>query len=515
MASAAASVPGTAALPVRHKALLTLGLMLAMMMQILDTTIANVAIPHMQASLGATIDTVSWVLTSYIIAAAVAIPITGWLADRIGSRLLMLCAVTGFILASMLCGIATSLEQMVIFRVLQGVAAAFIGPLTQAAMLDINPSEKHNSAMTMWSMAAVVAPIFGPIIGGWLTESYNWRWVFYVNLPIGLVTFALLFALLPSHPVRRRRFDGFGFAMVALGIASFQLMLDRGQQLDWFESIEIWIMLGVSIAALWMFLVHMIAARDTIVSRSIFANGNFVAAFALIALVGMLVFAVMALMPTMLQGVFGYPVMDAGMLLAPRGVGVMIAMLIASRLVTLIDQRAILIIGFAITVWSLYMMTGWSIEMSARPIIVASVIQGLGIGFVFVSLNVMAFATLDARLRAEGASLLNLSRSVGASIGISIGASSLARSIQISHADLSANITPYTMPALPAETLGQYEPLGVTALAMIDAEINRQAAMIGYLNDFYMLMLATIAAIPFLFLLRKPKPAAAPDPALE
>lgn len=501
----ASGTPGVAALPVRHKALLTLGLMLAMMMQILDTTIANVAIPHMQASLGATIDTVSWVLTSYIVASAVAIPITGWLADRIGSRLLMLCAVTGFIIASMLCGIATSLEQMVIFRILQGIAAAFIGPLTQAAMLDINPPEKHNSAMTMWSMAAVVAPIFGPIIGGWLTENYNWRWVFYVNLPIGLITFALLWFLLPSHPVRRRRFDGFGFAMVALGIASFQLMLDRGHRLDWFESTQIWIMCGISVAALWMFFVHMATGRNTIVSRSLFANVNFVAAFILIALVGMLIFAVMALMPQLLQGVYGYPVMDAGMMLAPRGVGVMIAMLVASRLVTLIDQRATLIIGFAITVWSLWMMTGWSIAMDSRPIIVASVIQGLGIGLVFVSLNVMAFATLDARLRAEGASLLNLSRSVGASIGISIGASSLARSIQISHAELSANITATTMPPVPIETLGQYEPVAVTALAAIDAEINRQAAMIGYLNDFHLLMLATLAAIPFLFLLRKPR----------
>ncbi|MBC7986366.1 MAG: DHA2 family efflux MFS transporter permease subunit [Sphingomonadaceae bacterium] len=504
----ASQAPGVAALPVRHKALLTLGLMLAMMMQILDTTIANVAIPHMQASLGATIDTVSWVLTSYIVASAVAIPITGWLADRIGSRLLLLASVTGFIIASMLCGAAVNLEQMVLFRVLQGIAAAFIGPLTQAAMLDINPPAKQNMAMTVWSMGAVAGPIFGPIIGGWLTESYNWRWVFYVNLPIGLITFALLFAFLPTHPARRRRFDGFGFAMVAIGLASLQLMLDRGEQLDWFDSAEIWIMLGIAVAALWVFTVHMITARDTIVSRSIFANANFVAAFLLIALIGLVVFAVMALMPTMMQGVFGYPVIDAGLLLAPRGVGVLIAMIIASRLITLVDQRAILIIGFAIMAWSLHMMTGWSLDMDSRPIIVASVIQGFGIGLTFVSLNVMAFATLDPKLRAEGASLLNLGRSIGASVGISLGASNLARSIQTSHADLSANITPWTMPPMPAETLGQYEPVGVAALAMVDAEINRQATMIAYLNDFHLMMLATLAAIPLLFLLRKPKEAA-------
>ncbi|HEX8412666.1 MAG TPA: DHA2 family efflux MFS transporter permease subunit, partial [Sphingomicrobium sp.] len=237
-AKAADHPQGQSLLPVTNRGLLTIGVMLATLMQILDSTIANVALPHMQTALGGTADTITWVLTSYIVASAVAIPITGWLSDRIGSRNLFLISVAGFIVASMLCGLATGLVEMVLFRILQGVFAAFMNPLSQTVMLDINPPERQAKAMSIWGMGIMIGPIMGPVLGGWLTENYNWRWVFYVNLPIGIVAFAILWFLLPTRPLRARKFDLFGFSLLAIGIASLQLMLDRGQSEDWFSSTE-------------------------------------------------------------------------------------------------------------------------------------------------------------------------------------------------------------------------------------------------------------------------------------
>lgn len=491
---------GDALLPVRYKGLLTFAIMMAMMMQILDTTIANVALPHMQASLGATIDTIAWVLTSYIVATAVAIPITGWLADRVGSRNLFLWSVAFFIVTSMLCGAATSLEQMVTFRIMQGIAAAFIGPISQTAMLDINPTRKHGQAMAIWSLGAVMGPILGPLIGGYITEYYNWRWVFYVNLPLGAMILALLYFLLPSRPIAKRGFDLFGFSMFALGLAALQLVLDRGQQLDWLDSSAIWFGIGCVIIGFWVFVIHMLTGRNTLLTPAIFTDRNLVGSLIFVAFVGVIVFAIIALIAPMLQGVLGYPVLSAGVLLAPRGLGVIVAMGVAARLMNVLDSRIILAIGWAITAWSCYMMTNWMIGMDSGPIITVGVIQGLGIGFIFVPLNVIAFATLPVSLRPEGAALMNLLRNVGASIGISITASGVARSLQISHADLGEHITPSTVPSLGLERLNL--PAEQVA-ALLDSEISRQALMIGYINNFWLIMWGCIIAVPASMLLKK------------
>jgi len=501
MASASPAAPdGDALLPVRYKGLLTFAIMMAMMMQILDTTIANVALPHMQTSLGATIDTIAWVLTSYIVATAVAIPITGWLADRVGSRNLFLWSVAFFIVTSMLCGAATSLEQMVTFRIMQGIAAAFIGPISQTAMLDINPSHKHGNAMAIWSLGAVMGPILGPLIGGYITEYYNWRWVFYVNLPLGAMILAMLYFLLPSRPIAKRGFDLFGFSMFALGLAALQLVLDRGQQLDWLESTSIWIGIGCIIIGFWVFIVHMMTGKNTLLTPAIFTDRNLVGSLIFVALVGVIIFAIIALIAPMLQGVLGYPVLSAGILLAPRGLGVIVAMGIAARLMNSVDARILLAIGWAIIAWSCYMMTHWTIGMDSGPVITVGIIQGLGIGFIFVPLNVIAFATLPVSLRPEGAALMNLLRNVGASIGISITASNVARNLQISHADLAENITASTLPSLGLERLN----LHADQIAMLlNSEINRQALMIGYINNFWLIMWGCIIAVPASMLLKK------------
>lgn len=497
--------PDKPAFVVANKLLLTLAVMGAMVVQILDSTIANVAIPHMQTSLGATIDTITWVLTSYIVATAVAMPMTGWLADRVGSRQLFLFSVGGFIVASMLCGIATSLTEMVAFRIFQGICAAFIGPLSQTIMLDINPPKDAPRAMAIWGMGIMVAPICGPMIGGWLTESYNWRWVFYVNIPVGIPTLAILWWLLPSRPVVKRHFDGFGFAMLALGLATFQLLLDRGQGEDWLESWEIRIELIVLLSAIWLFGVHQLTTRKPMFERALMTDRNFLTALNFMIVVGMMMFGVFALLPPMLQNIWGYTVLDTGLLLAPRGIGILIAMFIASRLAGKVDQRALIFTGFILTAVSMWMMTRWSLNMDWHPLLYTGLLQGFGMGFVFIPMNNVAFSTIPVRLRTDGSSLLYLLRNLGGSVGISIMTTMLARNIQTSHSDLAAHVTSSSSSVIDVSTADRAGQVGEAALRMIDIEINRQAAMIAYLDDFYLMMWLVLAMAPLVFLLRPAK----------
>jgi MFS transporter, DHA2 family, multidrug resistance protein len=494
-----------AAFKVANKPLLTLAVMGATIVQILDSTIANVAIPHMQTSLGATQDTISWVLTSYIVASAVAMPMTGWLSDRVGSRRLFLFAVGGFILASMLCGIATSLEEMVAFRIFQGICAAFIGPLSQTILLDINRPVDAPRAMALWGMGIMIAPIMGPMIGGWLTESYNWRWVFYVNVPIGIPTMIILWWLLPSRDIVRRDFDLFGFAMLALGLATLQLMLDRGQQEDWLQSWEIRIELIVLLSAFWLFATHQMTTKRPMFERLLLTDRNFATALAFMLIVGMMMFGIFALLPPMMQNIYGYTVYDTGLLLAPRGVGILIAMFIASRLAGKVDPRGLIFGGFLMTAGSMWLMTGWSLEMDWHWIVYTGLLQGFGMGFVFIPLNGLAFATLPMRLRTDGSALLYLFRSLGGSFGISIMTTMLARSVQTSHADLAGHVTQNSLPSVDPSTADRLGPLGEAGLRVLDMEINRQAAMIGYLNDFQLMMYLLIAMSPLIFLLRPAK----------
>ena len=498
-------VAGEAALPVRHRGLLTVGVMGAMVIQILDTTIANVALPHMQSSLGATSETITWVLTSYIVASAIAIPLTGWLSDRFGSRNLFLFAVGGFILASMLCGTAVSLEEMVLFRVLQGITAAFINPLSQTAMLDINPPERHAKAMSIWGMGVMVGPILGPVIGGWLTESYDWRWVFYVNVPLGAITLAILWFLLPSRPRRERGFDMTGFGLIAVAVASFQLMLDRGQSEDWFSSWEIIVEAAIAAAALWMAITHLVTARTPLFDRALFRNRNLVTGMFFMIVIGLATMAPMALLPPMLQSLFGYPVIDTGLLLAPRGVGVLVTMFVAGQLMSRIDPRWMIATGLVIFSYSLWAMSGWSLEMDWRPVVLNGFVQGLGMGLVFMPLNAMAFATLSPLFRTDGASLLNLFRSIGASAGISMVTMFLQRNGQISHADLAQHVTDQTLPSM---SIGQIEAFGTlsdSAMAMVNAEVTRQAMMIAFIDDFYLMAIISIAVLPLVLLLKRPR----------
>ena len=488
-----------------RRTLVTIAVMLAVLIQVLDTTIANVALPHMQASLGATQESVNWVLTSYIVASAIAIPISGWLADRIGRKRLLILAVIGFTIASLLCAIATSLTEMVIFRAIQGVTGAFLVPLSQATLFDINPPERHARAMALFGGGIMIGPIMGPVLGGWLTDSFDWRWVFLVNLPVGIIAAVMLWRTMPKIPLTKRKFDIFGFALLGVALGSLQLMLDRGQHLDWFTSPEIWIELGLCIGAAWMFVTHTFTAREPIFERGMFADRNFALGMFFMLVTGILLLAGLALLPPLLQGLYGHSVFQSGLLTMPRGVGTLITMVLAGRLIGKVDLRILVALGMGLMAWSLHMMAGFAIDMGSTPIIVSGVIQGLGLGLMFVTVQSLAFATLVPRLRTHAASLLNLSRNIGGSIGISVVASLLARNIQIAHADMAGHITDQNLPAMSGAVVGQLGLPAESALALANAEINRQAAFIAYIDDFYLMMWVTLAAIPLVFLLRPAK----------
>ena len=501
---APAQLEDIAQLPVRNHFLLIVGVMTASLLQVLDITIANVAIPHMQSTLGATPDTISWVLTSYIIASAVAMPITGWLADRIGSRRLFLISVTVFVGASMLCGLAQNLEEMVLFRAIQGVGGAFIAPLSQSSLLDTTRPSRQPQIIALWGMGVMIGPILGPVLGGWLTEVASWRWVFFVNVPVGALCLVILFAELPTHPVRRRRFDLFGFAMLGTALAALQLLLDRGNVLDWFTSLEIWFWLGLCVSASWVAVIHLATAKEPLFDRRLFADVNFTVSLVFMVVVGAVMFATMALLPPMLQGLFNYDVIDTGMVLMPRGVGVLISMQLSGLLMRRgVDARWLVTVGFLLGAWSLYEMAGWNLEADRWHFVTTGLFQGLSIGLVFIPLNATAFATLPPQLRTDGSSLLNLTRSVGSSIGISIVMTLLARNLQRSHEELGAQITPQISSMLDLSTLDRFQQYGRAALTLVDAEVNRQAAMIAYLNDFYLMMWLSLAAVPLVLLMRR------------
>jgi DHA2 family multidrug resistance protein len=484
---------------------LTVAIMMAVLLQVLDTTIANVALPHMMASMSATQETINWVLTSYIVASAIAIPITGWLADRVGRKRLFVWSVIAFTIASVACAMAQNLTEMVIFRALQGVSGAFLVPIAQAILFDINPPHKHARAMAMFGMGVMIGPILGPVLGGWLTENYSWRWVFLVNLPVGIICTILLIRTMPKGEIKQRGFDLFGFALLAVALGAFQLMLDRGGQLDWFESWEIWIEAALAASCAWMFVVHLTTAKQPLFDPKMFVDRNFSFALLFMVVTGVLLLAGLALLPPLLQHLFGYSVLESGYLTAPRGIGTLVSMMLAGRLTGKVDARILIFFGIGCLALSLWQMSGFTLVMGSREIVVSGIVQGFGLGFIFVPLQALAFASLAPSYRTTGASLLNLSRNIGGSVGISVVTTLLARNLQVSHSDLASHVTASSLPFLDPSLVQRFGQIGDSAAAMLDLEINRQALMIAYLDDFHAMMLLTLAALPLVWLLRKPK----------
>ncbi|HTN34643.1 MAG TPA: DHA2 family efflux MFS transporter permease subunit [Marinobacter sp.] len=484
-----------------NRALITVSIMLATIMQALDTTIANVALPSMQGSMSSTSEQIAWVLTSYIVAAAIMTPMTGFLAERMGRKRLFAVAVVGFTLTSMLCGLATSLGQIVFFRLLQGVFGAGLVPLSQAVLLDTYPKEKHGSAMAIWGVGVMVGPILGPTLGGYLTEYYNWRWVFYINLPFGILALAGILLFVQETEKTERRFDMYGFALLSLAIGALQLLLDRGQSLDWFSSTEIIIESLVAAVCLYMFVAHMLTAKQPFLEPELFKDRNLVMGLTFIFIVGVILLATLALLPPFLQNLMGFPVITTGEVLAPRGLGSMVSMIVVGRLVNRIDVRLLVGAGLILTAVSLFQMAQFNLEVSPWAVVQTGLVQGLGLGLVFVPLSTITFSTLAPHRRTEATAMFSLMRNIGSSIGISVMVTLAARSAQTNHAVMGEQLTVYREP-VRALLDGSSGLTPEQTLAFLNGELSRQAAAVGYLNDFQIMAWMALLAIPLLLLFR-------------
>ncbi|MCC7037454.1 MAG: DHA2 family efflux MFS transporter permease subunit [Alphaproteobacteria bacterium] len=501
MSAHTAAKPDGEWVDIPHKGFITLSVMLATIMQALDTTIANVALPHMQGELSATQDQISWVLTSYIIAAAVMTAPSGVLAAKIGRRKLFLIAVIGFTITSVLCGIATNLPEMVVFRLFQGIFGASLVPLSQAVLLDINPQHRHAQAMAIWGVGVMLGPILGPTLGGWITENFHWRWVFFINLPIGILAAFGIYAFMKETVIDKlRKFDYFGFALLSLFLCSMQLALDRGESKDWFSSPEIVIESVIALTAFYMFMVHILTAEKPFIEPAMFKDRNYSFSLVFMFVMGIILLATMALLPPFLEGLMGYPVVTTGIILAPRGIGTMASMMLAGKLMGKVDVRYMLAFGLSCMAVSLWQMSQFNLEISQAMLVETGLLQGFGMGFVFVPLTAVAYATLPGHYRNDAAGVFSLVRNIGSSVGIAVMIALLARNTQVNHMELGERISIFNLPKvmlgiMPDIPVNAYSQ---AAMAYLNAEVTRQAAAISYINDFYALMFVVLSVMVFL-----------------
>ncbi len=507
MASSAASP----AVTVANRGAITACVILAVIMQALDTTIANVALPYIQGSVSASADQINWVLTSYIVAAAIMTPPSGFLAAKFGRKRVLLAAIAGFVGASVLCGLAQSLNQIVAFRLLQGLFGASLVPLSQSILLDIYTVEERGSAMALFGVSVMVGPVLGPVLGGWLTDNISWRWVFYINVPIGALAFMGIVVFVgETKRDALAKLDWFGFALMSLFIAALQLFLDRGEQLDWFSSGEIMIEAIVCAAAFYLLLVHTLTSEKSFVNPRLFLDQNFTISMIFIFVIGITYLASLALMTPYLQTLMGYPVITAGIVMGPRGLGTMLCMFIVGRLIGKVDSRWLLALGLGLTAWAMYDMTSWTPDISQWTIVSVGFIQGAGLGFLFVPLTTMAFSTLPAHMRGDGTGLYNLSRNIGSSVGISVVTALIVENTQSNHESIAAYVTPFNR-AFDAMAAQGLSPLTAAGRAALNDVITLQSTIIAYMDDFKLLMLMSLAVMPLVLLLKKPQAAPAMD----
>jgi DHA2 family multidrug resistance protein len=486
---------------IKHKKLITISFMLATIMQVIDTTIANIALPHIQGALNSSKDQIVWVLTSYIVASAVATPFVGWLTCRLGVRQTLLACICGFTMTSCFCGLACSIEQMVIFRLFQGLFGAALIPLSQTILLDINPREKHGQAMAIWGIGIMIAPILGPILGGYLTEYYNWRWIFFINVPTGVVSFLGIYIYLPNFGKRDTQFDTYGFILCSIFIFALQIMLDRGEQKDWFESKEIMAYLITFILGFIAFIFYSRKKQHPFIPIQIFADRNYLISNILIFFVGIILFSSMAAVPQLLQSLAGYDVISAGLLVAPRGIGTLFSMAIVGRLVNKMDTRVLIGFGLSLSTIAYYMLTLINLDAMRTTILYSGIIQGFGFGFIFVPISTLCFSTVAAEFRAQAAAVFSLIRNIGGAVGISIIVFLITYYAKLNHALLAESVISNSKNML---VYLQHLPTKneLAQIAIIDMVVTKQAALIGYLNAFKICMLMNIAIIPLVLFLK-------------
>ena len=475
------------------------------LMQALDSTIANVALPHMQGDLQASRDQITWVLTSYIVASAIMTAPVGWLASRFGRKNLAVVTLTGFTVTSMMCGAAQTLDQVIFFRLLQGAFGAALSPLSQSIMLDLYPPEKRGSVMAIWGMGVMVGPILGPTLGGYLTDIYSWRWVFYVNVPFGIAAVSGIWLFLrDTHRDSTLKFDWTGFAVLGVGIGGLQLMFDRGTSQDWFNAQEIIVEAILGGLGIYLFLVHMFTADKPFIPREIFKDRNFVSSLILMLVLGMVMLASSALLPPYLQNLGGFTVTETGLLMAPRGIGTMFAMMFAGRMAMRFDARYIMSFGMMLLLWSMWEMSTWTPAISPWHLIETTFVQGIGMGFVFVPMNLVGFATLSPIYRTDGSALINLVRNVGSAFGISITTTILANAMQSAHAQLAEHVNMFNRNLTVNAPSMMWNPQLPFGAEQLDQVVNYNAAVIAYANDFLFMFFISLPALIVIFLMKRP-----------
>lgn len=486
--------------------LITIVVMAATLMQVIDTTIVNVALPHMQGSLGASADEITWTLTSYLVASAIFMPLTGYFTDLLGRKRYLIISIAGFTLVSALCGASTSLVELVLFRLLQGIFGAGLVPISQAILTDIYPPEERGKAMAIWGVGVMVGPILGPTIGGYLTEVTTWRWTFYVNIPVGIFTL-LLSGVIPDTLKKIRQMDWMGLGLLSLGIGGLQYVLDRGNQADWFGSTEICLISYLALAGFFGFLLHsMNNKKQAVFDLAIFKDRNFAVSSILLCIFGLGLYGMMVIQPMMLESLFDYPALTTGFMMAPRGISGMISMIIVGKLIARVDPRWLIMLGILLSVLGMSIGTYYSIDnISPAWLVYPLLIQGFGLGMVFVPLSYIAYSTLPAHLRTEAAGLFSLLRTIGSSIGISIAITIYTRKSQLFWNQLIGFIQPYN------QALQSYlNPLHLTpqqplAAAVVTSEIARQASMLAFINVFAVIIVCFLAMLPLVFILKRVK----------
>jgi DHA2 family multidrug resistance protein len=483
------------------------GMMLATTMNSLDLTIANVALPHIQGSLSASQDQITWVLTSYIVATAIMTPLSGWLSLKIGRKPLFLISIVGFVAASILCGMASNLPQMVAFRLLQGFAGAAMMPISQATVLDLWPQRLMPRVMALWSAVIMVGPILGPTLGGFLTENLSWRWVFYINVPFGILAFVMVYlALEPDAGGRERSFDFLGFGALVLATGAIQLMADRGPGQDWFDSREIWLYAILAIGSVYVFVMQTLTSDQPFFHRDLYADRNFITTSLFGFFMSAMLFGTSALLPTFMQNLLGYSAFQSGVTSMYRGFGSICVFAVTPLLMRRLGPRPTMGIGVAIAFLSLWQMAHFDLMMTARPIQLAGFIQGMGMGMMFGPLTVLGFATLKSEHRTEAAVLGGMIRTMGSSLGVALLQASLISQTATAHERLAAGVIP-SDPVI-RWSLPQVFDGASGALEGFNAEVSRQGAMIGYDTVFAWMALISLVLVPLILILRPAAPTA-------
>lgn len=489
----------------QNKWMITIAVMSVAVIEVLDMTIVNVALPNMMGALGANIDQITWVLTSYIVSSAICMPLTGFLVSHLGRRKLLLINIIGFGASSALCGMSINLAQMVVFRTLQGIFGATLVPISQFVLRDTFPQHEQGKAMAIWGIGIMVGPILGPTLGGYITEYWNWRWIFYVNMPICILAFFMTLRYVTESERTKQFLDVFGLILMTIGVGTLQYVLDRANQEGWFQSSDILLMSLISAYCLIFFVIRGLSYKRNIINIHLFKDRNFALSTLLLTLFCSSVFGVLALQPLLMQNFLNYPVVRIGLDMGPRGLSCAIAMFTVAKIINKVDVRIILLAGVAFSVWGLYTMTQFSLDVSEYYFIISAFIQGLGMGLIFVPISTIALSTLPAISTAEGSGLFSFGRSMGSSIGVSLFSTILSRMSQSNWNRLGGHFTannPAFQLWLHVKHLTLANPLMPQLLAN---DLNQQSTMIGFVDCFWLAMVLTLCMVPFILMLKPPK----------